>query len=70
VHNLQQNKGAKIKILTQAKTGDANLLQLQPWNIVNYKQQKYAVKIKILGPVHIAAMITVPLLLHCQPPLV
>jgi hypothetical protein len=69
-HTLQQNKHTNSKILTQANTGDASLLQVQPWTIVQYKQQKYAAKINIFGTVHIAAAIIIPLLLHCQPLLV
>jgi hypothetical protein len=40
------------------------MFQLQSWKNVHQKQQKYAVNINILEPVHIGAVITVPLLPH------
>jgi len=40
------------------------MFQIQTRKNVHQKQQKYAVNINILEPVHVAAVITVPLLPH------
>jgi phage gp37-like protein len=57
-------KQDKSKILAQAQTEGASMFQLQSRKNVYQKQQKYAVNINILEPVHVAAVITVALLPH------
>jgi len=50
--------------MTQAQTEGACMFHLQSWKNIHQKQQKYAVNINILEPVHGGAVITVPLLPH------